>query len=82
MYRKKNGVNVMAISREELHRMIDQIPENKLPSIGELLTRIYEEEQLSAEEASEIDEAKKRIMNGEYATFDDVFGDLNVQTDI
>lgn len=68
----------MAISREELHRMIDQIPENKLPSIGELLSRIYEEEQLRAEEASEIDEAKKRIINGEYATFDDVFGDLNV----
>jgi hypothetical protein len=43
-----------------------------------LLNRIYEEEQISAEEALEIDEAKKRIANGEYATFDDVFGDLNV----
>jgi|HigsolmetaGSP11D_1036233.scaffolds.fasta_scaffold50975_1 predicted RNase H-related nuclease YkuK (DUF458 family) len=68
----------MAISREELHRMIDQIPDDKLPSIEELLNRIYEEEQISAEEALEIDEAKKRIANGEYATFDDVFGDLNV----
>ncbi|MCI3922678.1 hypothetical protein MO973_20815 [Paenibacillus sp. TRM 82003] len=68
----------MAISREELHRIIDQIPENKLPSVEELLTRIYEEEQLSSKEASEIDAAKKRIVNGEYSTFEDVFGDLNV----
>lgn len=66
----------MAISREELHRIIDQIPENKLPSIEELLTRIYEEEQISAEEAKEIDAAKKRIMDGKYTTFDDVFRDV------
>lgn len=68
----------MAITREELHRVIDQIPENKLPWVGELLTRIFEEEQISAEEALKIDDAKKRIMNGEYSTFEDVFGDLKV----
>lgn len=65
----------MAISREELHHIIDQIPEDKLPSISELLTRIYEEIQISPEEAAEIDAAKKRIVNGEYATFDEIFGD-------
>jgi hypothetical protein len=76
----KNEVTMMAITREELHHIIDQIPENRLPSIEDLLSRIYEEEQeeLSASEAAEIDKAKKRIVNGEYATFDEVFGDLEV----
>lgn len=70
----------MAISREELHHIIDQIAEDHLPTIGDLLNRIYEEEQeeLSATETAEIDSAKKRITNGEYATFDEVFGDLDV----
>jgi hypothetical protein len=44
------------------------------------LNRIYEEEQeeLSVSEAAEIDTAKKCMVKGEYATFDDVFGDLDV----
>jgi hypothetical protein len=71
---------MMAISRKELHHIIDKIPENRLPSIEDLLNRIYEEEQeeLSVSEATEIDTAKKRMVKGEYATFDDVFGDLDV----
>jgi len=42
----------------------------------DLLSQIYEEEQeeLSATEAAEIDAVKRRIVNGEYATFDEVFG--------
>lgn len=68
----------MAISRKALHDIIDQISEDRLPTISELLNRIYEEEQaeLSTDEALEIDEAKQRILKGEYATFDEVFGDL------
>ncbi|MFD2116312.1 hypothetical protein ACFSTH_08495 [Paenibacillus yanchengensis] len=68
----------MAITREELHHLINQIPDDKLPAIGDLLSRIYEEENIDKEEALEIDAAKKRIANGEYATFDDIFGDLDV----
>ena len=71
---------MMAISREELHHIIDQIPENRLPSIEALLSRIYEEEheELTAAESAEIDKAKQRMVNGEYVTFDEVFGDLDV----
>lgn len=68
----------MAISREELHRIINQIPDEKLPSIGYLLIRIYEEEHIDQEEANEIDAAKKRITDGDYSTFREVFGDLDV----
>ena len=70
----------MAISREEIHHIIDQIPENRLPSIEDLLSRIHEEEQeeLSLEEATEIDKAKKRMLNGEHCTFEDMFEDLDV----
>ncbi|MGI6449065.1 MAG: hypothetical protein ACOX3R_01875 [Desulfitobacteriia bacterium] len=70
----------MAISREKLHYIIDQIPEERLPSIEDLLNHIYEEEkeELDLSEAREIDVAKKRIINGDYATFEDVFGDLDV----
>ena len=68
----------MAISREELQSIINQIPDDKLPSIGELLNRIYEEEHIDNEEALEINAAKKRITDGDYATFEEVFGDLDV----
>jgi hypothetical protein len=71
---------MMAMSRQELHHIIDSIPENRLPSIEDLLNSIYEEEQeeLSSVEATEIDKAKKRVTNGEYVTFDELFGDLDV----
>lgn len=70
----------MAVSREKLHHIIDQIPENRLPAIEDLLSRIYEEEQeeLLAAEAAEINEAKKRIDSGQFSTFEEVFGDLDV----
>lgn len=68
----------MAVSREELQRIISQIPDDKLPSIGDLLIRIYEEEHIDQEEAEEVDAAKKRIADGDYATFEEVFGDLDV----
>jgi hypothetical protein len=68
----------MAISREELHHIINQIPDDKLPAIGDLLSRIYEEEHIDKEEALEIDAAKERMLNGKYATFEEVFGDLDV----
>jgi len=68
----------MAISREELQSIINQIHDDKLPSIGELLNRIYEEEHIDNEEALEINAAKKRITDGDYATFEEVFGDLDV----
>jgi len=68
----------MAISREELQRIINQIPDDKLPSIGDLLIRIYDEEHIDQDEANEIDAAKKRIADGDHATFEEVFGDLDV----
>lgn len=68
----------MTISREELQRIINQIPDDKLSSIGDLLIHIYEEEHIDHEEAQEVDAAKKRIADGDYATLEEVFGDLDV----
>jgi hypothetical protein len=76
----KNEVNGMSLTRETLHHIIDQLPEHKLPDIEEWLSRIYEEEQVSMSktELKEIEQARQRIKNGEYAKFDEVFGDLDV----
>lgn len=68
----------MAISREELLRIINRIPDEKIPFIRDLLIHIYEEEHINSDEAKEIDAAKKRIADGDYATFEEVFGDLDV----
>lgn len=67
----------MSVSRKHLHEIIDRISEERLPSMNELLKRIYEEEEeeLSPKELAELDEAKKRIQEGEYSTFEDVFGE-------
>ena len=69
----------MSIQRQRLHEIIDQIADEKLPKIVDLINFIYEEEQeeLSLNELAEIDHAKQRIANGDYATFDEVFGDLS-----
>ncbi len=68
------------LNREELHRLIDRLPEDKLPAVSDLLEKIYEidDEKLSPEELKEIEAAKKRVAKGEFDTFDDVFGDLGV----
>jgi len=68
------------LSREELHRIIDQLPDNKLPAVSDLLEKIYDEdnEELSQKELEEIRAAQKRIAEGNYDSFDDVFGDLDV----
>lgn len=58
--------------------MINLIPDEKLPSIGDLLIRIYEEEQIDQNEAAEVDAAKKRIADGNYASFEDVFGQVQI----
>jgi hypothetical protein len=46
----------MAISREELHNIIEQISDDRLPAIGDLLSRIYEEEQ---EDLSDVEATTK-----------------------
>jgi hypothetical protein len=68
----------MAVNREDLHKIIDKIPGHKLPSVADLLKRIYEEddEKVSEEEMKEIEEAEKRIANGEYITLDELIQDL------
>lgn len=68
----------MAKKREELHKIIDYLPEEKLPSINEWLKKIYEEEkkeELNKATIKEINEAEYRIKKGEYVTLDDLLKD-------
>lgn len=67
----------MTISRKTLHDIIDKIADDRLPMVSDLLNQIYEEEheEISSEESSKIEAARQRIFQGEYDTFDEVFGD-------
>ena len=65
----------MAIDREELHKIIDSLPSDKLPGVADLLKRIYDEDEellLSSDEYQEVVDAEKRIANGEYITLDEL----------
>lgn len=62
------------IDREELHRLVDQLPEDKLPRMRDFFQHLFDEDEweLSEDTKREIDQARKRIRNGEYVTLDDL----------
>ncbi len=63
----------MAINRDELHRIVDSIPNHKLPRIAELLKSPYlEDEDLTLDEIKEVKEAQERIAKGDYVTLDEL----------
>ncbi len=75
----------MALDREELHRIVDRIPNHKLPSVADLLKRIYdeeEEEELTLEELNEVNEAQERISAGEYVTLDELLRKYGDEKDV
>lgn len=66
------------MNRKELHRMVDQLPENKLPRMHDFFQHIFDEDELELndETKKEINQARERINNGEYATLDDLLEDF------
>lgn len=73
-----NELFYMSTARQRLHEMIDKNSDEKLSEVFDLLSRFYEEEEegLSESELRKIVLAKERIAKGDYATFDEVFADL------
>lgn len=67
----------MAMSREQLHRLIDHLPPEKLPTLEELLDKLINEddELITDEEIAKYRRIRQQMKNGEFVRFDDVFGD-------
>ncbi len=65
----------MALSREQLHRVVDNLPADKLPALAELLHALIEEddETVGAEELAEYRRVRNEMRRGKTLSFDDVF---------
>ncbi len=60
--------------KEDLHRLIDQLPEDRLEYAKEWLEDLQangEEEVLTAEEWAEIEEGREEIRRGEFVTLEE-----------
>lgn len=66
------------INKDMLHKIIESIPNEKLPKAYDLFIELLEEEdeKLTEEELAEIAQAMKELENGESYAFDEVFTEL------
>ena len=61
----------MAITREQLHRALDSLPEASLPDLAEYIDWLQQrEERLSPDELAEVQAADERVRRGEFVLFD------------
>lgn len=62
------------IDRKELHRLVDALPEEKLPLMSDFFHHLFDEEEseLNDEAKKEVDEARERVKGGEYVTLDEL----------
>lgn len=70
-------VRCLGLSRQQLHRVIDDLPADKLPTLADLIFRLIEEddEPVSAEELAEYRRILDEMRRGQALAFDDVFPD-------
>ena len=66
----------MALSREQLHRVIDHLPEEKLPALADLIDKLIDEddEPVSDAEIVEYKRIRQEMRKGDFVSFDEVFG--------
>lgn len=63
---------MVMIDRKELHRLVDQLPEDKLPRMSDLFYHLFDEdEEFSDETKREIKEGLEAYQRGEYVTLDE-----------
>lgn len=63
----------MAISREQLHRALDSLPERSLPELAEYIDWLQRrEETLPPNELDEVRAADERVRRGEFVPFNAV----------
>jgi hypothetical protein len=59
------------VARDELHRIVDELPETELDAARSLLEELRNgEDSLSAEELAEIDHGREAIRRGDYVTLE------------
>ncbi|MCY0877416.1 MAG: hypothetical protein OWU84_00500 [Firmicutes bacterium] len=65
----------VTLSREQLHRVIDDLPADKLPTLADLISKLIDEddEPVSAEELAEYRRIRDEMRRGKTLSFDDVF---------
>ena len=65
----------VALLRDQLHRVIDDLPADKLPALADLICTIIEEddEPVSAKELAEYQRIRDAMRSGRALSFDDVF---------
>lgn len=65
----------MALSREQLHRVIDGLPADKLPVLAALIAKLIDEddEPVSAAEMAEYRRIRDDMRRGKTLSFDEVF---------
>lgn len=65
----------MALSREQLHRVIDNLPADRLPALADLIHTLIDEddEPVGAEELAEYRRIRDGMRCGKTLSFDDVF---------
>jgi predicted transcriptional regulator len=62
-------------SREELHRLVDEIAESQMETARKILEKLpvdVDDDPLSPEELAEIEEGAAQIARGEYVTLDEL----------
>ena len=66
------------IDREALHRLVDQLSEEKLPRMGDFFRYLFDEEELELndETKKEVDEARERVKDGEYVSLDELLEEI------
>ncbi|SFE02640.1 hypothetical protein SAMN05216238_107113 [Lentibacillus persicus] len=62
------------IDRKELHRLVDKLPEEKLPRMNDFFRHLFDEEELELndETKKELDEARERVKDGKYVTLNEL----------
>lgn len=67
----------MALSREQLHRVIDHLPAEKLPAVADLIEKLIDEddEPVTDAEIAEYKRIRQEMRNGDFVPFDEVFGE-------
>ncbi|MFD1361398.1 hypothetical protein [Lentibacillus salinarum] len=62
------------IDREELHQIVDKLPEDKLPRMRDFFRHLFDEDEFEVNEKTkkEIDQARERVENGDYVTLDEL----------
>ncbi|QQK77382.1 hypothetical protein HUG15_18535 [Salicibibacter cibarius] len=62
------------IERKELHRLVDELPEEMLPRMEDFFRHLFDEEELELNDEikKEVNEARERIKDGGYVTLDEL----------